>query len=115
MTQLSDAEIVCSFMEPKPDAARVENDWWTDEIQLIRGEHRSEVVPVDLTLDRLWLVEEQLDDQLWYDYCLSLDGLIGYKVTTTSLFRSYVHVSAEQKIKALAAILRPLVEKEGSQ
>jgi len=60
MTKLSDAEIVCSFMERKPDAARVENEWWTDEIQLIRGEHRSEVVPVDFTLDRIWMVEDIL-------------------------------------------------------
>lgn len=112
---LSDAEVICQWMEPKPKticgslehtAALRSIKWW---IVKPRGAHLGEPVdwtPCLLGLDRLHEIEAKLSEEQWLNY---VDALI----TLMPKFPrkgEIVHASAEQKIKALAAVLRAEVK-----
>ena len=100
--ELTDQEIICTWMEPKPEPpmrlpteAESQSQWWKRVYNsLDRGWE-----PYTLTLDALWEVEERLTALEWGEYLLNLPYIK----------REVVHATPAQKIKALAAVLRPLV------
>lgn len=101
--QLADAEVICEFMEPRPvlpdcycHLLRSPKEWWILVPTLGGG---MEWLPDQLTLDRLWEVEEALKR-----------GVPG-PGTPTPLWDTYGirmgwYATAGQKIKALAAVIR---------
>lgn len=88
---MTDAEVICTFMEPKPDP---------EELRLW--------LPGSLTLDALWEVEERLTAEQFAAYIERLED--GWDINGLARDYGLVHARAEQKIKALAAVLRPIVE-----
>jgi hypothetical protein len=108
--QPSDAEVICTWMEPKPESAPPSwgdnpvgniNGWWI-ATGSGRIEHRI------LTLDALWEVEERLTEEQWTRYRVALTapvlGASGRHIEGYN--RMMWHATAEQKIKALAEALR---------
>ena len=115
---MTDGEVICAWMEPKPDtynaatamaAAKSGKDnpiWWVTDGRTWT------LRPRELDLDALWEVQDRLTDEQWERYeCEMLaqwtPEAIG--LTMHGEVRHYLHATAEQKIRALAAILRPLV------
>ena len=108
---MTDAEVICSFMEPKPtksimdtlrDGDPAPGKWWND-----RHHASSEWRPRTLTLDAIWEVEERLTDEQWQQYrdeILKGTDMMGLWMTRL------IDAGAAQKIVALAAVLRPIVE-----
>lgn len=97
---MTDKEFICQFMETKPDpnthggTCRSPKGWW-----FWYGKWET----TKLTLDALWEVEERLTDEQWQEYDAELGG------STTSVLSpnfGMIHATAEQKIKALASVLR---------
>lgn len=95
----TDEEIICTWMEPKPEPplrlpteAETNSRWWKRVYNdILRGWE-----PHTLTLDALWEVEERL--------------LMEHRAITLREYRIGWHATPAQKVKALAAVLRPLVE-----
>lgn len=102
---LSDAEVICSFM----DSLRRDGAWWSAELPTgSRGPVR--FVPITLELNALHEAEELLTDEQWGEYCAGLrkdlyHPLWGMKYPG-GMDRPMLHATAEQKIRALAAVLR---------
>ena len=88
-------EIICNWM------FQSNVGWW-------RISHSGEWRPVELTLDRIWQVEERLTEEQRWDYadilsqtvllCHRPSSIIGPESTFV-----IIHASAQQKIAALAA------------
>lgn len=96
---LFDQEVICGFMEPVVgfrgcDFPRSLKGWWTAEL----GQPKQ---PRELTLNECHAVEERLTDEQWDAYEELFDSVILW-----GRERSLLHASAEQKIRALAAVLR---------
>lgn len=95
---MTDEEVICGWMEKRPSyesggTGHSARHWW------LSNPHHDNWWPTELTLDRLREVEERLTDSQWELYFLAWPGrFLG--------FRGFVHASAEQKIKALAEVLR---------
>lgn len=113
---LTDAEIICMWMEPKPQGEAPLSLTFRGDLDSpgrfwVAFEYSTTWQPRPLTLDALWEVEERLTDvELgWYGYFSKL-----YEVThAESRLNSDIricHATPEQKIKALASVLRPIVE-----
>jgi hypothetical protein len=129
VTNNSDEEVICNWMEPVAhqyelrqqyrdkchrtiaiggSAAfipRPRRRWWE-----ISQEVGGPFVPVALTLDRLHEVEERLTERQQDEYSKELSRLI-YSIDGPSAFyRSelfmFFHATAAQKIKALAKVIR---------
>lgn len=103
---MTDEEVICEFMEPKPvgeaplsctyrgDLLSDGGFWQADEYTTVW--HRSE-----LTLDRLHEVEARLTDEQARQYHQLLNESPDWEI------HNYLwHAKAEQKIAALAAVLR---------
>ena len=108
---MNDEEIICTFMEPKPpDTDRGERGtspggWWKLRWSVL--DQRFRAWPNDDktdSLDALWEVEERLTDEQWYRYTGNLP-------TGRWWSKELAHATAAHKIKALASVLRPEVEK----
>lgn len=107
---LTDAEVICSWMEARPGPNTIHilrgADWW-----LWWG---GEWTPIDLGLDQLHEVEARLSDEQWDAYEESFDRVILW-----GMKRSLLHADAPAKIRALAATLRsrvlPKDDVEGAQ
>ena len=93
----SDAEVICAWMEPKPDnrTTNVQTNWWMF-LCLDSG-----WVPRKLTLDRLWEVEERLTEKQRGEYYF-----IFWERRDRENWWTLLHATSEQKIKALAAVIR---------
>jgi hypothetical protein len=117
-TVLSDAEVICGWMETKLSSGPFDyrpwrsvspRGWWT----VLNGRKLSitpnEWYPVDLTLDRLWEVEERLTDEQRQRYSTHLAGC---SIDTLRRCVDYAdlwdlhHATVSQKIAALATVLR---------
>ncbi len=109
MPEMRDEEIICQFMEPRPEhppyswQSQIEwgrptpGGWWyADSTVGVHGHWR----PCELTLDRLRLVEARLTDEQWDLYRAIL--------TIHSIWtdRHLIHLAPDQKVKALAEVLR---------
>lgn len=60
-------------------------------------------------LDALHEVEARLTEEQWKEYRLKM---IGHLSNFSQIEKCCLHASAEQKKKALAAVLRPVVERQ---
>jgi hypothetical protein len=103
---MTDEEIICTWMEPKPKGGiGYENRWWT-----VPNNPGMRVSPVYLTLNILHKVEARLtDEQAWrYDEALA-EGMKSQPERGSSIF--VWHADAPTRIKALAQVLRPEVDK----
>jgi hypothetical protein len=89
---MTNVEIICTFMEPH---------WKT---RMPYAYPFNPAVMPTLDLDALHEVEARLTYAQWDGYGAAMASLVGR--TAPNL----LHASAEQKIKALAAVLRPVVE-----
>lgn len=111
---LSDAEVIASFMDgPKPDIRCEEVEWpfvgrnangrrytWWRWERNCYGH-----LTIDISLNECHAVEARLTDEQWWAYerelrSVPFDGLMN------TAARVFVHATAEQKIKALASVLR---------
>jgi hypothetical protein len=114
---MTDQEVICAWMEPKPrltksgqfhaNEKRWANDlhWWD-----YRPTTSPYLFPCPLTLDALWEVEERLTDGQWRKYydalCISCEPKLKFGMYDV------IHATPEQKIKALAAVLRPAKKRQ---
>lgn len=122
---MNDAVIVCTWMEPDlPNPSVVYSAhsplWWWFAGRRYSGDDSSPWAwfTRDLDLDALWEVEERLPDELWQVYLGTLCGWCNPYDGDSWDFsdtRMIAHATPEQKIAALAAILRPLVEGQESR
>jgi hypothetical protein len=80
--------------------------WWKWYAGTRHGDGVLRHLPRDLTLDALWEVEERLLQEFWHQ------GLAHKYQNAMPADHYSWHATPEQKIKALAAVLRPLVERE---
>lgn len=96
---MTDEEVIASFMEPKPtwSSSDRNGEWWWC------WDHRWHSCKLDL--DALHEVEARLTNEQWDAYANLMMDPAGIHHT-----RFLLHASAEQKIEALAAVLRPEVE-----
>lgn len=110
---MTDAEVICSFMEKTPRRVRYFDEhmssatWWRRDIVQNNGQGivYSDWTPCELTLDALREVQRRLTDEQWHEYerglrCVPFDGPVN------SVTRVFIHATAEQKIRALAVVLR---------
>ncbi len=117
---LSDAEVICAFMEPRPDAPPNQHGanelWWRwgwrsvgPSLPQQQPPHEYCWLPRRITLDAIHEVEERLTDRQWttYQNRLEIDGPAEWQRQ-----KRWVHVSAEHKIRSLAAVLRGLTVTE---
>jgi hypothetical protein len=102
---MTDAEVICEFMEPKPTTPQPvglydesPGGWWTL--------HPDGWVPNCDSLDRLREVEARLTEEQWLRY---VDALIDH-MPEFPRKGEIIHASAEQKIAALAAVIRSNAE-----
>jgi hypothetical protein len=116
---VTDQEVICEWMEPKPTerpGVHGANElWWRWGWRYVGPSLPQQQTPVEycwlprkLTLDALWEVEERLTKMGgWWDTYV-------WKLTDSILDDqppSVIHASAGRKTAAIAAVLRPLVEK----
>ena len=100
-------EIICGWMEPKPaedQLVRVDG-WWESRQGWWRFECPHQILPAELTLERLHEVEARFTD----DQCAEFErALYSVKLRTKPKPRIWFgwHTTADQKIKALVLILR---------
>lgn len=111
---MSDEEVIASFMEPKPTKAALSmgrplfsvTGWWSAGSR----PHREwdEWYPITLTLDALRQVQERLTEEQWEQYECEMLALWTPGTLRHGLgeVQHYLHATAEQKIRALAVVLR---------
>jgi hypothetical protein len=114
---MTDQEVICTWMEPKPTAAASSTvsagAWWNRYAGVQRSGPAWVLTPFSgpwepcpLTLDALWEVEERLTPEQQGQYTTALLAIIAVPFRCGWTW----HATPEQKIKALASVLRPLVE-----
>lgn len=117
MPKLTNEEILATFMDPYPVHGK--SDWW--QFWQNTEEGTSGKLPVALNLDRCRLIQDKLDTHQWEDYTEELTRVLyrgvqhlhdGKIITTTAFIRrAFIHASAEQRVLALAEVVRPFVER----
>jgi hypothetical protein len=109
---LSDEEVLATFMETKPNGGgRRGSHWWWYRSGLNSGAGWR---PRSLDLDALHEVEARLTDEQWDKYQRGLSVYCGSELRAGDVrasIRQMIHALPVQKIRALAAVLRPEVEK----
>jgi hypothetical protein len=123
---MTDQEVICAWMEPKPDKGPFDfrpwsdgtpGGWWEAVPEARFCSPVNEWLPRTLTLDALWEVEERLvSEALEFEseksseqFCrMRLHDYQRQLIKTTNW--QQWHATAEQKIKVLAQVLRPIVE-----
>ncbi len=110
---LTDEEVICGWMEPKPEphthggTFRSGKGWWYWTGATWQ--------PNVLTLDVLWGVEERLTEEQWeryYHQFVRYDNPVDpvrWSVTDRK-YRWALHATSQQKVKALAEVLREAKE-----
>lgn len=112
-SEMSDEEVICAWMEPRPETPAV-RDWLTrysDQLWWVLTDKPDGSpagwLPGKLTLDRLRLVEERLTEEQWARYgelhFLRAEALCGGR---DDFRKGMLHASAAEKIRALAAVIR---------
>lgn len=107
---MTDQEIICTWMEPKPTSsadAATGHKWW---VWLSGPNAVLFVCDPTLMLGLLWEVEERLIELGYRDH---IDNAISFEVWRDAVSASTWHATPEQKVKAIAVVLRPLVEHAG--
>lgn len=112
---LSDDEVICTFMEARPvdqpdrtleNWAKSEGGWWQFKWSHFWEGYRAH--PTDLTLDVIHEVEERLTPEQRAEYCKAM--LQSPFTERRKWSWEMLHADAPARIKALASILRPIVE-----
>jgi len=106
---MSVGEIICAFMEPKPLgeaflSQTYRGDVFTDGDFWMADEYTTVWHVAPLTLDRLHLVEARLTDKQWPVYVAGLSK--DSDIMRMGAIFGLIHATAEQKITALAAVIR---------
>lgn len=117
---MTDAEVVASWMEAKPsreetavsDCGHSPERWWYWHDDYVTGAEILAHCP--LTLDQLHEVEKRLSDAQWQHYAVLMFHCCCTEARTanpiedllTKNRRALLHATAEQKIRALAGVLR---------
>ena len=97
---MTDEEVLCTFMHPMPKIYDPHTDWW-------KWRSGATFAPRKLTLDILHEIEERLTEEQWKAYrdeILRDTDMLGLWMVRL------IHASAANKVRALAAVLRPVVE-----
>ncbi len=115
---MSDAELICARMEEKP-TARMDSQyadqpkwwiwgWWYTEPSQPNVERPVAYgwKPRSMTLDALHRVESELTEGQWPYYMAELLPKEFVPPFPLTAFQAVTHATAEQKIKALAAVFR---------
>ena len=113
---MSDAEVICGWMEPMPlesPGAYCERihadggnhtwpDWWEES-----EEYGGEWQPTTIALNECHEVEAQLTEEQWNEYQSMLDAYcLSWPFGKLNWWA--IHATAEQKVKALAAVIRAM-------
>lgn len=108
--ELSDETVICQYMETPPVIRDLmygfasPDHWWRREAGLDGSRYWR---PNTLTLDMLHKAEMKLPDELWGEYArlilLENKGVVLYE-------KRLVHAGLQQKIRALAGVLRRIEE-----
>ncbi|MCE5309605.1 MAG: hypothetical protein LLG20_18370 [Acidobacteriales bacterium] len=109
---MTDAEVICEFMEPRPTKrpneyalGQCHRDWWAGTITERWAPVFEVCDPIEY-LGRLHEVEAQLTEEQWLDYkCALLEG-VPHSTWHMASFKASVHALADQKIRALAELIR---------
>ena len=110
---LSDAAVICAFMENKPARGPWSQrpwhsvspaGWWVASEDRNVFTAPNEWFPIKLTFDRLWEVEERLTGNQWDRYWGHLRD--GVYANGQPYLRGLIHATAADKIAALANVLR---------
>ena len=104
---MTDEAVICTWMEPEAAKAVVIDKAATWKWHRLDWSNNT-IHTRPLTLDALWEVEERLTDDQWWEYEVTLSA--PYGPTVLAQVKAHVHSTAAQKIVALAAVLRPIVE-----
>ena len=132
-TRLTDEEVICTWMEPNapkngviPNSERLNkfspNGWWRYSMLACCWKQAILITCPEIErLGWLWKVEDRLSDGLWHGYCATFAvEFIDQEVAIESAVnhaaqinwdKMHLHATPAQKIAALAAVLRPEVEK----
>ncbi len=94
---MTDTEIICDWMEPEWETMDKYDFRWHGA--RLDGGEWTPFAPETLSLDELWKVEHQLSGLQRIAYSNRLDAQM-------AVGQWIWHATAEQKIKALAAVLR---------
>lgn len=112
---LSDAEVICNFMEPlesidcSTGGKRSLADWWRRETEWSVSLKWKPWVPATLTLDALHKVEKRLTDDQWWKYETHIIANAPDRdkhQELLELIKCHIHADAPTRTKALAAVLR---------
>lgn len=99
---LTDAEVLCEFMEPKPTKGPslhgANEYWWKWDWR--DGEYCW--LPRHMALNECRLVEARLTEEQWARYA----KLVAPTWSMRTIAKQFLHASAEVKLKALAAVIR---------
>jgi len=120
-----DRETICGWMEPRPtskegsaerlrDLGRVQ--WWRG--QFVPPHRSGEWCPVYLSLDALHRVEERLNDRQRQRYAELLLGVTSDRIRHRFDYADAAalwHATAEQKIRALANVIRESLPASGKE
>lgn len=107
---LSDAEVLATFMEPRPGKEYWEYDWdHTSEPCWWSVGRTGQWVPRDITLNECREIEARLADRQWREY---IDAIVPVSGNIYDDCTAFLHADASTKIEALARVLRPLVAPE---
>ena len=119
---MTDAELICTFMEPHapkdgtgyPSGVLKKfspEGWWRYSMVSCLWKLPTLTVGSPLeSLGRLHLVEERLTERQWRDYQRLLTEPVWSSSNPAVDGKAMIHATAEQKIRALAAVLREQVE-----
>ncbi len=97
----TDEEVICAWMEAKPEHSReftAGRPWW------VWLGSQNDWIPNKLTLDALHEAETRLTEDQQWSYIERMANIVGTFATWYSL-----HATAAQKIKALAAVIREVL------
>jgi hypothetical protein len=110
VARLTDEEVICTFMDERPSdgsgsvVTTPDSPWWSYSYEIKGGLFHWTWHPGTLTLERLWQVEERLSLDQAKQYDRLLNASPDYPILVW-------HCTPKQKITALAAVLRPIVER----
>ncbi len=122
---MTDAEVICTWMEPTPEphlagSGRSKGGWWARGANAGRDAFGPWIPAFEAwnsrhRLGALWEVEERLD----YGQCGVYERQVlcasGWATNAIESGWALLHATPEQKIKAIAAVLRPIVEKPNAE
>lgn len=108
---MTDEAIICDFMEPDVHSMDIDKiAWHASRYRCGHWEH----APMILNLHHIHVSESRLDDTRKQLYVIAIADIMSVAFPSAKheweAYFYFLNASAEQKIKALAQVLRPLVE-----